>query len=207
MAYDYRYDANHNIVIGADGIPLRGNLKAMGSGLPRFYGGWTHDLTYRQVTLSFLVDYKFGNKILSATDFFSMYYGLNKATLPGRETGIVAKGVDLDGKPNTVVARAQDYYPGLVKNVSTMSVFDAGFIKFRQVTLGYLLDAGLLQNTPFRSVNISLVARNLFTILQHTRNFDPEDVFSPLPGYAGLEGLGIPQTRTYGVNLNFKLKK
>jgi TonB-linked SusC/RagA family outer membrane protein len=207
MAYDYKYDTKGSVVIGSNGIPLRGNLTPMGSGLPKYYGGLNNDFTYKRWNLSFLIDYKFGNRILSATDFFSYYYGLNKATLPGRENGILAKGVNAGGAANQVVVAAQDYYRGLVTNVSTMSVFDGSFIKFRQVTLGYLFSPGLLDKTPFQAINVSLVARNLVTLMKHTRNFDPEDQFSSLPGYAGLEGIGIPQTRTYGINLNFKFKK
>lgn len=207
MAYDYQYDPKGNIVIGSNGIPLRGNLKAMGSGLPKGYGGLNNEFVYKRFDLSFLLDYKFGNKILSATDFFSYYYGLNKATLAGRDNGIVAKGVTAGGAPNQTVVDAETYYTGLVTNVSTFSVFDGGFIKLRQVTFGYTFSPAKLNHTPFQSINVALVSRNLLTLVKHTRNFDPEDGFSPLAGYAGLEGIGIPQTRTYGVNLNFKFKK
>ena len=207
MAYDYKYDSKGNIVVGIDGIPQRGNLRAMGSGLPKYYGGFSNDLSYKKWTLSLLVDYKFGNKVLSGTDFFSTYYGLNKRTLPGRDNGVIVKGVGADGSANNVLVTAENFYKGLVTNVSTMSVYDGGFIKFRQATLSYLFSSSLLNRTPFQAVSISLLARNILTLLKHTDNFDPEDSFSPLPGYAGLEGNSLPQTRTFGINLNFKFKK
>jgi TonB-linked SusC/RagA family outer membrane protein len=207
MAYDFRYDSKGQIVVGADGIPLRGELKAMGSGLPKFYGGFNNDFTYKKFNFSVLFDYKFGNKVLSGTDFMSYYYGLNKKTLEGRETGVVAKGVYTDGTPNASLVNAQDYYKGLVTNVSTISVFDGSFIKLRQIGLGYLFTPDFLGKTPFQAINVSLVARNLFTLLKYTDNFDPEDTFSSLPGNAGLEGGGLPQTRTYGINVNIKFRK
>lgn len=207
MVYDYKYDDRGNIIIGENGIPSRGNLVAKGSGLPKGYGGLNNEFTYKRFNLSFLIDYKYGNKVLSGTDFFSYYFGLNKETLNGRESGVVAVGVNAEGKPNTKVVPAQAYYQGLVTNVSAMSVFDGGFIKFRQVALGYSFTPASLKRTVFQAINVSLVARNLFTILKHIPNADPEDSFSSLPGYAGLEGIGIPQTRTYGINLNFKFKK
>lgn len=207
MAYDYMYDAKGNMVIGADGIPARGDLKPMGSGLPTYYGGINSELVYKQFNFSFLVDYRFGNKVISGTDFFSIYYGLNKSTLPGRETGVIAKGVTLDGKENNTLVPAQNYYQGLAKNISTISVFDGSFIKLRQITLGYTLPNRWLNHLPFQSINVALAARNLLTLLRHTVNFDPEDSFSSLPGNAGLQGGGLPQTRTYGVNINIKFKK
>jgi hypothetical protein len=72
--------------------------------------------------------------------------------------------------------------------------------------MGYTLPASLLKNGPLASVNISFAARNLLTLMKHTKNFDPEDTFSSLTGNAGLEGAGLPQTRNYGLSLNIKLK-
>lgn len=206
MANDYKYDANGNIIIGVDGIPVRGPFTPMGSGLPKYYGGLNNSFTYKDFNLSFLIDYRFGNKVLSATDFLSVYYGLNKKTLVGRETGIIAKGVTESGQPNQVLVNAQDYYQGLVKNIPAVTVFDGSFIKLRQVTLNYSLPASLISKTPFRSVSIGFAARNLLTLMKHTKNFDPEDTFSSLTGNAGLEGAGLPQTRNYGLSLNVKLK-
>lgn len=206
MANDYKYDANGNIIIGIDGIPVRGPFTPMGSGLPKYYGGLNNSFTYKNFNLSFLVDYRFGNKVLSATDFLSVYYGLNKKTLVGRETGIIAKGVTEDGQPNQTLVSAQDYYQGLVKNIPAVTVYDGSFIKLRQVTFNYSLPEKLLGKTPFRAVSIGFAARNLLTLMKHTKNFDPEDTFSSLTGNAGLEGAGLPQTRNYGLSLNVKLK-
>ncbi|WP_131539643.1 SusC/RagA family TonB-linked outer membrane protein [Pedobacter nototheniae] len=205
MAYDYKYDASGNIVVGPGGIPMRGNLTPMGSGLPKHYGGLNNDFNYKKFNLSFLIDYKFGVKVLSATDFLSNYYGLNKETLVGRESGIIVKGVKEDGTPNDILVSAEDYYKSLMTNVASMSVFDGSFIKFRQITFGYTFTPKTPQKSLFRSINVSAVTRNLFTIMKHTKNFDPEASFSSLPGNAGLEGGGLPSTRMYGLNLNIKL--
>lgn len=205
MAYDYKYDASGNIVVDINGIPLRGEQVPMGSGLPKYYGGFNNDFTFKNFNLSFLIDYKFGLKVLSGTDFLSTYYGLNKETLVGRETGILVKGVKEDGTPNDKLVDAETYYKSLMTNVTAMSVFDGSFIKFRQVAFGYTFFPKSSQKSFFRSINVSLVSRNLFTIMKHTDNFDPEASFSSLPGNAGLEGGGLPTTRSYGINLNIKL--
>ncbi|PZR28757.1 MAG: SusC/RagA family TonB-linked outer membrane protein [Citrobacter freundii] len=206
MAYDYLYSKG-KIVVGDNGIPVRGPLTPMGSGLPKYYGGINDEIIYRKFNFSFLVDYRFGCKVLSGTDFFSIYYGTNKSTLPGRETGVIVDGVTRDDKPNNTLVNAQNYYQGLAANISTISVFDGSFIKLRQVVLGYTLPDRWFNKSPLQSINVSFAARNLLTLLKHTVNFDPEDNFSALPGNAGLQGGGIPQTRTYGVNVNVKFKK
>lgn len=206
MAYDYKYDANGNIVIGDNGIPVRGDLKPQGSGLPKIYGGWNNDFSYKNWNLGFLIDYRFGNKILSATEFYSYTYGLNQATLPGREGGVVAQGVKEDGSVNTTNVSAQTYYTGLMTNVNSLAVLDGSFIKFRQATLGYTFKPKVLGKLPFSSISVNLVARNLFTIMKHTDNIDPENTFSSQVALAGVEGGALPFTRTYGFNVNFKFK-
>ncbi|MEO3406046.1 SusC/RagA family TonB-linked outer membrane protein [Mucilaginibacter sp. CAU 1740] len=206
MAYDYKRDASGNIVIGADGVPVRGDLKAMGNTLPTVYGGLNNDFHYKNFTLGFLIDYKFGNKILSATEDYSYGQGLNKATLVGRETGVVADGVTASGAKNTVNVPAYSYYGNLASNISALAVEDARFIKFRQATLGYTFGQQLLSHTPFRAISVNLVGRNLFTIMKKTHNIDPESNFSSALSYSGIEGASLPFTRTYGVSANFKFK-
>ncbi len=205
-AYDYKRDASGNVIVGADGIPERGDLKPMGSGIANLYGGFNNDFNFKGFNLSFLIDYKFNNKILSATEYYSYTRGLNQATLAGRETGVVATGVTEGGAVNTVVVPAYTYYPTLASNISALSVLDGSFIKFRQLSFGYTFTQSVLSHTPFQDITLSLVGRNLFTILKHTDNIDPENTISPLVAYAGVEGGSLPFARTYGVTLNVKFK-
>jgi hypothetical protein len=136
LAYDYLRNASGQIIY-KDGVPQQGAYKPFGSVVPKVYGGLNNDFTYKNFNLSFLVDYRFGNKVLSATSYYSIYRGLNKMTLVGRETGIVGAGVDqVTGATNTTNATAQTYYQGLAK-VSSVNVLDGSFIKLRQISVGY----------------------------------------------------------------------
>lgn len=206
MAYDYKRDASGNIIVGANGVPLRGDLKPMGSGIANLYGGWNNDFNFKGVSLSFLIDYRFNNKILSATEYYSYQRGLNQATLAGREGGVIATGVKENGEVNNISVPAYAYYPQLATNISALSVLDGSFIKFRQLTLGYTLNQSVLSHTPFQDITLSLVGRNLFTIMKRTDNIDPENTISPLVAYAGVEGGSLPFARTYGFTLNVKFK-
>lgn len=206
LAYDYKRDGSGKIIIGADGIPVQGALKPMGSTIPNVYGGLNNSFNYKQFNLSFLMDYRFGSKVLSATEYYSIFRGLNKITLPGRENGVVADGVTAAGATNTTNVSAQTYYQGLARNISKLDVLDGSFIKLRQVTLGYTFNGGFLRGTPFSAIGVSAVARNLWTIMKHTNNIDPESGFSNDVRYAGIEGTSLPFARTYGFNVNFKFK-
>ncbi|WP_208644859.1 MULTISPECIES: SusC/RagA family TonB-linked outer membrane protein [Mucilaginibacter] len=208
MATDYKRNASGQIIFDANGLPESdGVRRAHGTTVPKIYGGFNNDFSYKHINLSFLVDYRFGNKVLSATNYYSMYRGLNKATLVGREGGVVGDGVTEDGQKNTKSVEAEVYYQALAQRVSALNVLDGSFIKLRQVTLGYTFTRGFLTGTPFSGVTISAVGRNLWTIMKHTNNIDPESGFANSVAYAGIEGTSLPSTRTYGINVNFKLKK
>jgi TonB-linked SusC/RagA family outer membrane protein len=190
MAFDYQRDANGEIVTNANGVPQRGDLKSFGSAYHKWTAGWNNEFSYKQFSMSFLIDGKFGGKLFSATDYYGYQFGLHKATLVGRE--------ETFGENN---ASSQRYYGDFSNNVSSTFVHDASFIKFRQFTLGYTIPGQVL-NDAVKSITVSFVARNLFILMKKTDNIDPESNFS---NYApGLELGGVPPVRTYGFNLNVK---
>lgn len=204
MANDFVY-LNGKIVVDAQGIPIASGARTpMGSVLPRFYGGLNNDVSYKRFNLSFLFDYRFGNKILSATNHATIFRGLHQMTLEGREGGVRVDGVTADGSPNTQSVPAQTYYQNLARRISALNVLDGSFIKLRQITLGYSLNPAIFGKLPVQGAEISFVARNLFVLHRNTENLDPEAGFSSLINYAGIEGNSLPSTRTYGLNLNVK---
>lgn len=207
LANDYLRNANGQIIFDANGLPLAGPRVPMGSAVPKIYGGFNNSFTYKNLNLSFLIDYRYGNKILSATNYNSIFRGFNKLTLVGREGGVVGDGVTLTGTKNTISVPAENYYQVLAQRISALNVLDGSFIKLRQVTVGYTFSKGLLRNSPIEGITVSLVGRNLWTIMKHSDNIDPESGFSPDIKYAGIEGASLPPTHTYGINLNIKLKK
>jgi len=189
MAFDYKYDAAGKVVVGADGIPVQGDLKPWGSAYSKFTAGWNNEFTVGNFNLGFLIDGKFGGKVFSATDFYGYFFGLHKNTLPDRE------------KSFGTSTNSMAYYTTLASNISQLFVYDASFIKFRQLTLGYNLPPKLFHSV-FKGATVSLVGRNLFIIMKKTDNIDPEASYA---GYTqGLELGGVPPTRSYGLNLNLK---
>ncbi len=208
IAHDYTYNAKGQIVVDASGLPIAdGALKPFGSVLPNLYGGLNNSFIYKQFDLSFLIDYNYGNKVLSATKYYALYRGLDKATLEGRDAGLVVNGVLADGTANTKNVTAQNYWQRMA-SISKGNVLNGDYIKLRQITLGYTISGKALAKIPvFSSIQISLVGRNLWTIMKKTDNIDPEAGFSSTIQYAGIEGTSLPTTRSFGINANFKFKK
>jgi hypothetical protein len=193
MAFDYQYDTHGNIVVDpATNIPMQGNLTAYGSAYAKWMGGWNNEFTYKRLGLSFLIDGKFGGKVFSATDYYAYYFGLHQATLVNREGNFGT---------STNPINAGTYYSTLAGNVSKLFVQDASFIKFRQISLSYFLPARVFNNV-IQGLTVSLVGRNLFYLMKKTDNIDPEAAFTA--NAQGLELGGVPASKTYGLDLNFK---
>jgi TonB-linked SusC/RagA family outer membrane protein len=191
VAFDYLRDASGNIEVDANGVPKQGALKPYGSAYGKWSGGFNNDFKFGHLDLAFLIDAKFGGKVFSGTEYYAYEDGLTKSTLPGRETGF--------GPGNATTA--ENYYTTLGNNVSSLFVQDASFIKFRQVTLGYVFPGSLFNNV-IQSATLSLVGRNLFYIMKKTTDIDPEASYGGIS--QGLELGGVLPTRIYGLNLNVK---
>ena len=80
-------------------------------------------------------------------------------------------------------------------------VYDASFIKLRQVTLGYTFTKRTLNKLPFRTLTISVVGRNLAILFKNVENIDPESSYTS-SNAQGLDYFGVPPSRTYGFNIN-----
>jgi TonB-linked SusC/RagA family outer membrane protein len=197
-------DALGNTVFNATtGLPVATGLEVLGKGVAPWTMGITNDFTFKEFTLSILVDGKFGNKIFSLMDVYATRLGLNKMTLPGRDGGLTVTGVTQTGAPYSrfiPVSGLQSYYDNY-KSYTDLFVYNAGFVKLRQIILSYALPVKKI--AAVQSAAISLVARNLLTIYKQTDNFDPEQSFTNSSSQ-GFESIGLPRTRTVGLNLMVK---
>jgi len=192
-------------VYNAQGLPMaESGLKAFGTGVPPYVMGFNNSFHYKQFGLSFLIDGKFGGSIYSGTNALAYRYGLHKETLPGREDGIVGAGVTETGTPNAVRVAAQTYYSTLY-NFAEPFVYSSDFIKLRQLIIDYTIPAATLSKTGFiKGAVISIVGRNLWTIMKKTPIIDPESYYSNANSSQGQEFAGLPVTRTIGFNLNLR---
>ncbi len=128
--------------------------------------------------------------------------GSGPAGVITHDDGIIAKGVTADGKANTRIIPAVQYYKAQY-DVDEQFVYKSSYIKFRELRLGYTFPTALVKKIGFVSATVALVARNLWIIYKDVPNIDPETAFTS--GNAqGLEDLTLPTTRSYGFNINFK---
>ena len=118
------------------------------------------------------------------------------------DDGIIFDGVTADGKKNEKILPAQQYYKSF-RTIDEANIFDASYVKLREVKLSYNLPSKWLKPLNLQGASVSLVGRNLWIIHRNVEDIDPEVAFNTGNGQ-GLESLSNPTTRSYGLNLNIK---
>ncbi|MEQ9375347.1 MAG: SusC/RagA family TonB-linked outer membrane protein [Imperialibacter sp.] len=204
--FGYRRDDSGRQIFGTNGLPLRTlDLVNFGSALPKWVGGFNNAFNYKGVSLSFLIDFKLGNKMLSGTNFNAYRHGLHKATLEGRENGVVGDGVDIDGNVNSVVAPVQAYWE-IVRSQALIEpvVYNGGYWKLRQITAGYDFTRFFSPDSPIKGLRLNLVANNVLLLKKWVDNIDPESFGYSSDNVVGMESPGLLTTRSMGFNLNVK---
>lgn len=205
LGTDYVYDNNGNKVVDANGFYKASELKSLGSILPEYNMGFRNTVKYKSLSLSFLIDIQQGGKYFSTTHMFGMNSGmLEESALGGnREAGVILAGVKEDGTPNDILLDAPTWGSTYYSTVDAQNVFDASYIKLRDVTLGYDIPKSIFGNA-FEGIRVSAFARNLFAWNLANKGIDPENTSYGSGNIQGLEGGSLPSTRTYGFNVNFK---
>ena len=198
-------------VIGADGLYVYDDNVNLGNVLPNYNGGVFNSFRWKGLIATVTVDFQQGGKYFSFTDMNGKYTGLMKETADMNDRGMNVRdplsagggvhvyGVTEDGKPYDTYVAGYDYFRQFsTNNIWDYSVFDATYIKLREVSLGWdlpLAKWGNLSKTV-KKANISVVGRNLWLMYSKNRGIDPTEL-----GDIYAENGQQPGTRSLGINL------
>ena len=204
------------IIFDEDGLPVPGENQAIGNQERSWQAGWTNTLRWKNFVLNALIDMSWGGDIYSFTNAQAYGTGRHVDTLPGRELGyVVGDGVIVterneDGdivstRPNDVAVEPQTYYGFIGGNIAEPFVYDASYIRLRQVRLSYNLPQSVLNvaSLPIQSAQIALTSRNTWLIYDDVPNVDPSASYTTGNDH-GLEHASLPATRTFGMDLRLR---
>jgi hypothetical protein len=216
---NFVYDDQGRKVVDADGYYMLSatSNEIIGNANPDWIGGINNLFRFGGLSLGFLIDIRHGGDVFSldqyygrATGLYPETAGLNDLGNPVRNSladggGIIVQGVTEDGKENTTRVDASSYgLFGYVHNPAAAFVYDASYVKLREVTLSWALPKSVYRNwNAFKGIDLQLIGRNLWIIHKNLPYADPEDVASSgnLQGY---QGGSYPTTRNVGFNLRFR---
>lgn len=195
-------------IIYENGLPLTGNRRKVGNYNPDWILGLGTNFTYKGFNISAQFDIREGGDIYSYTNAIGRESGILANTLSWRD-GIIGDGVVSDGSggfvPNTQQVTAEDWAYAVPRSNAEANIFDASFVKLRQLSLGYSFSHPVLEKLRLEGLSISLVGSNLF-LWTDVPNIDPEaqglSGGTLLPGF---EVTQLPSTKSYGFKVNIKL--
>jgi len=216
---NFVYNENGEKLIGDNGFYQQSatSNEIIGNVNPDWIGGISNTLKYKDLSLSFLIDTRQGGDVFS----LDLYYGLATGILP--ETaglndlgnpvrapladggGVILPGVKADGKPNDIRVGAEAYGTfGYRRNPAAAFVYDASYVKLREVALTYSLPKGVISRiNPIKGIDFSLIGRNLWIIHKNLPYADPEEGMSS-GNVQGYQSGAYPTARTFGFNVKVR---
>ncbi|WP_234111201.1 SusC/RagA family TonB-linked outer membrane protein [Chryseobacterium sp. R2A-55] len=215
---DFTYDANGNKIIAANGKYALSNTDAkIGNMQADWIGSVTNRISYKEFALSFQIDVKQGGQLFSLDQYYGQATGLYPETVflndlgnPVRNSladggGLILPGVLANGTPNNIRLDAESF-GAMGYNVYPASqfVYDASYVKLREVALTYTMPKKFLASTFVQGASFSLIGNNLWIIKKHVPYADPESGLSA-GNVQGYQTSVLPTTRTisFNVRLNF----
>lgn len=201
-------DAEGNIVYQTEGdhkglpaVEGEGNTIKVGNANPRFIMGWNHTFSYKGFSLYFLLDWRYGGKILSQTQAEMDLYGVSQVTALARDRGYVT----LEGQQ---IDNVKGFYKNIVggrAGVTEYYMYDATNLRLREVSLNYTFPKKWMQKTKvLKDLQLAFVARNL-CFLYKKAPFDPDLVLSTGNDNQGIEVFGMPTTRSLGFTVKCEI--
>jgi TonB-linked SusC/RagA family outer membrane protein len=223
-----RDKATGKLLVDESGLPQRdaANQRVLGNFNADWGAGLRNTFSYKDFDLSVLVDGKMGGEIYSTTIGFGRYTGIFEETLKGREThfypeedengdvvircdgfvvdalympGTEINGADVSGQKNTTRVCPEDYWEGQF-GIAESWIYDASFMKLRELRVGYRLPQSFVNRLGFSSANVAIVGRNLF-LWSKAPHIDPETAYST-GNIQGLEHGQFPSGRSFGFTVS-----
>lgn len=216
---DFIYSDSGERVVGTNGYYLRtsGSNEIIGNINPDWTGGVKNTFRYKNISMGFLIDIQKGGDVFSldtyygyATGLYDFTAGTNHLGNPVRDAvadggGVILPGVQADGTPNTVVADATSYANpwGYVRTPQASHVYDASFVKLREVSLTYNFSDKIAKRLFMQNLSLSVIGRNLWIIHKNTPYSDPEAGLSA-GNIQGYQSGVYPAIKEIGASLKFE---
>jgi TonB-linked SusC/RagA family outer membrane protein len=170
-----------------DGIVNQYDRQIVGNEDPKYYGGFSTDVSYKGISLNAVFVYSHGAKKIS-----SYYEGLiNSVGSSMASTDLLNRWTPTN--TNTNIPRVIDNTSYNRYNPSDLdyAIQDASYLRLSALTLGYNLPQKLLNSWHANRVRIYATGSNLFCITKY-KGLDPET-----------GDYGYPPVRTFVLGVNF----
>ena len=184
------------LLLDDDGMPQgTASSENLGECTPDFNMGFNLSARWKDITLSATLDWQKGGKMYSGTLLTMNYFGATEESIDWHEGTFVPEGIkESTGQVWTDEVSKQAYYMAY-NDVTEAGIYDASYLKFRDITLSYKLPRfwGI-------DMNVYAFARNVL-VWAKMPGIDPENSQGNgnMSGY--FERFSVPNTSSFGGGL------
>ena len=212
-----RDPATGQILLDGNNMPMWESNHNFGSVLPEYTGGWQNSFTWKNFDLSASIDFQSGGKFFSWTKMLAVKSGQDAITAAMNDKGKNIRdpladggGVKVTGisasthQEVSAYVNPRTYYRNtLGSKVYEEWLFDASYIKMREIRLGYTFSKEKIAGLPFQSINLAFITRNPFMIYQKApKGINPSELATGASTLNWLETGQLATARSFGLNLN-----
>lgn len=212
---DYVYVNGERLVDENGFYVISDSDQIIGNSQPDWIGGVSNTFTYKNMSLSFLIDVKKGGDVYSIDQAYGQSTGLYENSVGNNDLGnpkrnpisegggIINPGVKPDGTPNDKRIEYNSGSTGYKKLPNSEFVYDGSYVKLRELSLAYAVPSKMLEKTFFKDVTFTLTGSNLWIIHKNMPDADPEAGLSS-GNNQGFQSGVMPTTRD--ISFNIKLQ-
>lgn len=212
-----RDEATGKILLDDNNIPMYTDATHnFGSALPDWTGGFHNTLNYKDFSLSAMIDFQIGGQFFSRSQSLADRTGLSEKTAATNDKGHNVRddvsaggGVKVNGISNstgqevTAYVPAKTYYGILGQRIAEEYIYDASYVKLREVRFGYNVNSKLIEKLPVQNIRVGLIARNPLTIWQDApKGLDPSELSTGSQSISWYEAGMLNSVRSYGFDIN-----
>ncbi|WP_165761212.1 SusC/RagA family TonB-linked outer membrane protein [Niastella koreensis] len=212
-----RDSATGKILLDASNMPMYVTNHNFGTVLPKFTGGWQNTLTWKNFDLSAVIDFQKGGQFFSWTKMLAVKSGQAAETAVMNENGknirdpltdgggLKVTGISNSSKQEvTAFVNARTWYRNnLGTKIYEQWLYDASYIRMREIRVGYTFSKANIAKLPVKSLNLAFITRNPFMIWQKApKGLNPAELATGSTSFNWLETGQLATTRSYGINLN-----
>lgn len=199
----YKFNRNDagQIILDDKGVPTKAAKQVkVGNVNPDFLLGWNNSFSYKNFSLSVLVNGKFGGVAFSKTEAFLDSYGVSQRSADARASSTIPIDA-IQGNNKVTSIDPVVYYSSIGDRNKIMEpyVFSRTNIRLAQFVLGYSLPIKRPDGV-IKDASVSLIGRNLFFFYKKAP-YDPEQAMSTGNAMQSNDVFSVPPTRSYGINL------
>ncbi|MGV3538359.1 MAG: SusC/RagA family TonB-linked outer membrane protein, partial [Rufibacter sp.] len=221
-----RDEATGKILLGSNGVPLFTTATHdFGSVVPDVTGGFQNSFRLWKFDVAAMIDFQVGGQFFRRSKMLAVRTGLDPITVAMNDNGknvrdpvaegggvrvegiygpgVKVNGQDVSGQEAVVYVNPQTLYGTTARRIYDDWLFDASYVKLREVRVGYTFDKSMLAKLPFQKVGLAFITRNPAMIWQKApKGLDPSELSTGSQDISWFESGQLNTVRSYGINLD-----